>query len=381
MTSVPINARRGVRLRLLAAAALTASGLAPLAAQAAGRSAEFVSPCPDTPDKCFSASVTFDPASPKPGDRITVTMDVVNEGSGGAGKQLGTVLVGLAEGAYYDGSADDPDGDGPQAASIDDPEAPTEARFYNLNLAPEGVGRARLVFYVHAYQGGTIDLDIKGFQANNANSDGNQLTLLDGNHDGQVSNRCNGFDAEATDYFCFAFDRLDGLLAHTYGWNGEGFTTPVGATLGIPAQQLSEIEEGGPRYLVVELSTSENGHDCPSPVSALPDPAKGLVCSFGARILPQPNQLGGAIPAGYTLEHGWTMTIDARVRGCGIGPVWLQEDETEGKTTLLLPDAVPSFQDPYTGSWMRYHDNGDCTTTVSNFTHDVDVRVMNFNVG
>jgi hypothetical protein len=205
--SAPVSRlRRTVELGL--AAALVAVGV-PLSAgiaQAGGSS----SPCPATPDKCYTFTIAASPA-PKPGQSSTYTGKLNNLSKGGTGVQLGAANIGWSPSNAFSSFA--PGTVSP--AGTETYVAPNALQLRDLNLAPGKT--ATFTFQATSLQGQTVTFSSAAKQSNNFSGTGNDLTFAGSAPTVTVSQFCS-----------------DGITYDAYGCQGivktQGGTVSTGTT-------------------------------------------------------------------------------------------------------------------------------------------------------
>jgi hypothetical protein len=376
MTFETTRARRGVRLRLLAAGALAATGLTPLAAQAVGRSGSFESPCADSPTHCFTVTVTnTDPQQPGPGDPGHNAFTLYNMSNGGAGHELNTTWFTFDLSQVFEVSGADPDGAGPitySLAKVDGATDYNQIRYGNLNVAPEGNATPPLAANFSSFFGGTTTVDVKAWQSNQALSLGNQLKNATGNPSVTYSTTCGGSGVHA-DESCRAVDKSQPTDVPTDGYlpSSNSFTTPFGAIAHFPG--LSTWT--GDRFWTYHQTTDQGGVNCPSPVSELPEPVLGTVCTRVFRALPP------GFPSDYDAAHPITVDLDYRNSPFGPLRLWFIEDEGDNTLSPLLPSIVPAGIPTVPGDTMaRVEDFGNGLARITGLTGADDMRVMNMDL-
>jgi hypothetical protein len=336
---------RAVTLGLATALAAATVPLSAGVAAAGGSS----SPCPTTPDKCYSFTISASP-TPRPGTPSTYTGQLTNLSKGGGGVQLGAANITWSPSDAFDTFATGtvtPQGSETYAA-------PNALQLRDINVPPGS--SATFTFTATSLQGQTVTFSSAAKQSNNFAGTGNDLTLASGSPNVQVSQFCSdGLTFNA--YGCKGIRKSRGGTVSTGSTDSDGNPSKVTASLTLPP--VTPAPASPPVQVMALRSYLGGGDTCP----AL------LPCTFSVQLL-------NKLDIEYDAPHSATLIISCAPL-CTATTVWFQTEESSGITELLplclpLVGPVPS---PLTGSTACYTSNPDGTFTVSNITHDNDWRV------
>jgi hypothetical protein len=307
------------------------------------------SPCPTTPDKCYTFTVSASPA-PKPGQSSTYTGKLTNLSKGGAGVQLGAANISWspsdAFSSFTAGSV--------SPLGSETYVAPNQLQLRDLNVSPGKT--ATFTFQAMSLQGETVTFTSAAKQSNNFSGTGNDLTFAGAAPTVTVSQFCSdGITYNA--YGCQGIVKTQGGTVSTGTTDSSGNPSTVTASLVIPPVTPAP---GSPTVQVMALRSYLGADSCPVVVP----------CTFSV-------QLMNKLDVEYDSGHTSTLSISCAPL-CSPLTVWYQTEESTGITEplpLCLPliGALPS---PLTGSIACYVNNPDGTVTVSGITHDNDWRVM-----
>jgi hypothetical protein len=349
MASSTSDSRLGRLLKLGVATAVSAAAALPLlagAAQAGGST----SPCPSSPDKCYTFTISASPAQPKPNESATYTGKLTNLSKGGGGVQLGAANITWSPSDAFDtfaiGTVT------PQGS--EEYFAPNLLQLRNLNVPPGKT--ATFTFTASSLQGQTVTFSSTAKQSNNYSGTGNDLTFAGGSPNVQISQFCSdGVTYNA--YGCKGIPKSQGGRVDTNSTDSDGNPSKVTASLTLPPVTPAA---GSPAVQVMALRSFLGGEgSCPVIVP----------CSFGVQLL-------NKLDIEYDGAHPATLTIRCAPL-CGATTIWYQTDEGAGITELLplcLP-VIGALPSPLTGSTACYTSNPDGTFTVNNVTHVNDYRV------
>jgi len=348
-------------LRLAVTAALGAMALAP-AVQAAGPNAA-ASPCPSTPEKCYSFSMSV-AGTPGPGDEATYTGTLKNLSSGGAGVTLGSANITWSPAsAFYSVEAGSVSVS-PAGNSTPGMTASTSGiELRNLSAAPDAT--VTFTFRAVALRQATISWSSEAKQANNFLGVGNDLAQA-GNTNvvTSISGSCSG-NLAYNAYGCEGFPIAAGGTVCTGDTDSDGQPARVTACITFPPVP------GASGIQVLALRSYLDGEPCP---------VDAVDCNYVVQLL---NKLNGV----YTGEYSASMAIDCGDL-CSPVPAFLQQEESTGTTEPLLPcvlvnapEALGSgpLSSPLTGSTACFTDNGD-SVRVDNITYLNDYKVMSIAV-
>lgn len=336
--------RRAAKLGLATALVAAAVPLSAGAAAAGGST----SPCPTTPDKCYSFTISASPA-PTPGQVSTYTGKLTNLSKGGTGVQLGAANITWspsdAFSSFTAGSV--------SPAGSETYAAPSTLQLRDLNLPPTKT--ATFTFQATALQGQTVTFTSAAKQSNNFSGTGNDLTYAGSAPTVTVSQFCSdGVTYDA--YGCKGVLKTQGGTVSTGTTNSDGSPSTVTASLAIPPVTPAA---GSPTVQVMALRSYLSGESCPVVVP----------CSFTVQLL-------NKLDVEYDSAHTATLTISCSPV-CSALTVWYQQDEKANITELLPPctllGPVPS---PLARSLACYVSNPDGTVTVKYVSNVNDWKVM-----
>jgi hypothetical protein len=334
---------RAVKLGLVAALGAAAVPLSAGAAQAGGST----SPCPTTPDKCYSFTISASPA-PTPGQSSTYTGKLSNLSKGGTGVQLGAVNVSWSpSNAYSSVTAGSVSPLGSETYV-----APNQLQLRDLNLPPGAT--ATFTFQATSLQGQTVTFTTVAKQSNNFSGTGNDLTYAGSSPTVTVSQFCSDnlvFNA----YGCKGILKTQGGTVSTGSIDSNGHPSTVTASLTMPPVTPAP---GSPTVQLMALRSYLSGDSCPVVVP----------CSLTVQLL-------NRLDIDYDTAHSATLAIHCAPL-CGPLTVWYQIDDAIGIPELLplclpLVEALPS---PLSGSKACYTSTPD-GISVTGVTHVNDWRV------
>jgi hypothetical protein len=335
---------RAVKLGLVAALGAAAVPLSAGAAQAGGST----SPCPTTPDKCYSFTISASPA-PTPGQSSTYTGKLSNLSKGGTGVQLGAVNVSWSpSNAYSSVTAGSVSPLGSETYV-----APNQLQLRDLNLPPGAT--ATFTFQATSLQGQTVTFTTVAKQSNNFSGTGNDLTYAGSSPTVTVSQFCSDnlvFNA----YGCKGILKTQGGTVSTGSTDSDGNPSVVTASLAIPAVTPAP---SSPAVQAMALRSYLGGDTCPVIIE----------CGFTV-------QLMNKLDVEYDGAHAATLTISCGAL-CDPGTVYFQIDEALGSTELL-PACTPLGPVPslISGSLACYDLSlTGGSITVRNVTHLNDWKV------
>jgi hypothetical protein len=347
--------RTFTRSRWVAVAALAATAVLPMAAQAAGGAAA-AGGCDVTPDKCYSFSMST-AGTPAVGDEAVYTGTLKNLSAGGAGITLGSANITWSPAnAFYSVTA------GSVSVSPAGSGTPTEAvngakiELRNLGAAPGAT--VTFTFKAVALRAGTITWSSEAKQANNFLGLNNALTQVSADPTTSISGSCSG-NIDYNAYGCSGFPIAQGGTVCTDALDSLGQPSKVTACITFPPVP------GATGYQVMALRSYLDGEDC-----LIGD------CAYVVQLLNKLNLV-------YAGEYSASLSIDCGDL-CGSVKAFLQQEESTGTNEPLLPCAVVDAPEllgseplasPLTGSTACFTDNGD-SVTVENISFLNDYKVM-----
>jgi hypothetical protein len=335
--------RRTVKLGLATALVATGVPLSAGLAQAAGST----SPCPTTPDKCYTFTISASP-TPRPGQSSTYTGKLNNLSKGGTGVQLGAANISWSPSDAFSsvtaGSV--------SPAGTETYVAPNQLQLRNLNLPPGKT--ATFTVQATSLQGESVTFSSVAKQSNQFYGTGNDLTYAGSVPSVEVSPFCSDglvFDA----YGCKGILKSQGGTVSTGSTDSNGQPSTVTASLTIPPVTPAP---SSPTVQVMALRSYLAGDSCPVVVS----------CSLTVQLL-------NRLDVEYDDAHSATLAIHCAPL-CGPLTVWYQIDDAIGIPELLplclpLVEALPS---PLSGSKACYTSTPD-GISVTGVTHVNDWRV------
>jgi hypothetical protein len=335
--------RRGARLGAATALVVAAVPLSAGVAHAGGST----SPCPSTPDKCYTLTLSASPA-PKPGQASTYTGTLTNLSKGGGGVQLGAANVSWSPSDAF--SSFTPGGASP--AGSETYVAPNQLQLRNLSVPP---GKsATFTFQATSLQGETVTFTSAAKQSNNFSGTGNDLTYAGSAPTVTVSPFCSdGVTYNA--YGCKGIPKTQGGTVSTGTTDSTGHPSTVTASLTIPPVTPAA---GSPTVQLMALRSYLAGDSCPAVVP----------CTFTVQLL-------NKLDVEYDAAHTATLTIQCAPL-CGTTTVWYQTDELSGITEPLLPCLpIGPVASLLTGSLACWVGNSDGTFTVRYVSHVNDWKV------
>lgn len=338
---------RFVRVGKLGLATALAAAAVPLGAVAAHAGGS-TSPCPATPDKCYTFTISASPA-PKPGQSSTYTGKLTNLSRGGTGVQLGAANITWSPSdAFSSVTARTVVPTGTQTYS-----APNVLQLRNLNLPPGGT--STFTFDATSLQGQTVTFASFAKQANNFSGTGNELTFVGSSPSVTISQFCSdGVTYNA--YGCKGFLKTQGATINTGGTDSNGDPSVVTASLAVPP--VTPAAGSSPVQVMALRSYLGGGDTCAVVVS----------CTFTV-------QLMNKLDIEYDAAHTSTLTISCSGL-CNAATLWFQTDEAKNITEPLPPctplGPVPSL---LSGSTACYDLVLSGAVVVRNITHDNDWKV------
>lgn len=347
MASTASASRFGRTLKLGVAAAVSAAAVLPLmagAVQAAGST----SPCPTSPDKCYTFTMSASPA-PKPGQSSTYTGKLNNMSKGGTGIQLGAANISWSPSDAF--SSFTPGTVQPNGSETF--VAPNTLQLRDLNVPPGKT--ATFTFQATSLQGQTVAFTSAAKQSNNFSGTGNDLTLAGGGPSVTVSQFCSDGVAYNA-YGCKGILKSQGGTFSTGTTDSSGNPSKVTGALTIPPVTPAA---GSPLVQVMALRSYLGGGDsCPVIIS----------CALTVQLL-------NKLDIEYDTAHSATLSIRCAPL-CGALTVWYQTDEGLGITEPLPPclpiiGVLPSL---LTGSSACYTSTSD-GIVVTGVTHVNDWKV------
>ena len=342
------SSRSGRAVTLAVATALAAAAV-PLAAGAA-LAGPSTSPCPQTPDKCYTFTISASPAQPKPGQSATYTGKLTNLSKGGAGVQLGAANIMWSPSDAF--SSVTPGSVSP--AGSEAYVAPNTLQLRDMNLPPGAT--TTFTFQATSLQGQTVTFSSAAKQSNSFSGTGNDLTYTGRSVTIQVSQFCSdGVTYNA--YGCKGFLKTKGATITTGSTDSDGNPSLVTASLVIPPVTPAPAS---PDTQIMALRSYFGGGDmCPAIVP----------CTFTV-------QLMNKLDIEYDGAHSSTLTVNCGV-ACPGTTLWFQTDEGSGTTEpVLVCSPLGPLPSPLTGSTVCYDVNlGGGSFTFHNITHLNDWKV------
>ncbi|HTL23359.1 MAG TPA: hypothetical protein VL281_04915 [Mycobacteriales bacterium] len=335
--------RRAVKLGL--ATALVAAGV-PLSAgiaQAGGST----SPCPTTPDKCYTFTISASPA-PTPGQSSTYTGKLTNLSKGGTGVQLGAANVSWSPSDAFSSFT----AGGVSPLGSETYVAPNQLQLRNLSVPPGKT--ATFTFQATSLQAETVTFTSAAKQSNNFSGTGNDLTYAGSTPSVDVSPFCSDglvFDA----YGCKGILKTQGGTVSTGSIDSNGHPSTVTASLTMPPVTPAP---GSPTVQLMALRSYLSGDSCPVVVP----------CSLTVQLL-------NKLDIEYDTAHSATLAIHCAPL-CGALTIWYQIDEAIGIPEVLplcLP-VIGALPSPLSGSTACYTNAAD-GIVVTGVNHNNDWKV------